>query len=161
MDLTPLFGGALGDRLLGRHRAVVLGGVLRAIGHVVMACKGVFLAAQMWLILGNGCFKLNVSGQVGLLDRFCELRRNHAFSVFYRSVLLGALMAPLMGGTLGQVIDLLNQRWLPVEALHTTSAAKPPAALGGSVLVVPLCIVSLMRAPPPGPQCRAAGSRSA
>src|SRR5206468_11957308 len=65
--LTPFFGGMLADRVLGKRRAVVLGGVLMAIGHFLMASEHLFFPALMFLILGNGAFKPNISTQVGSL----------------------------------------------------------------------------------------------
>ena len=65
--LTPLFGGLLADRLLGQRRTVVVGGVLMAIGHFLMASERLFLVALLFLVVGNGCFKPNVSTQVGAL----------------------------------------------------------------------------------------------
>src|SRR5438105_6637723 len=55
--LTPFFGGMLADRVLGQRRAVILGGILMAIGHFLMASEHLFFPALMFLILGNGAFK--------------------------------------------------------------------------------------------------------
>jgi POT family proton-dependent oligopeptide transporter len=65
--LTPLFGGMLADRLLGQRRTVLLGGALMAVGHFLMASERLFFVALLFLIAGNGCFKPNVSTQVGAL----------------------------------------------------------------------------------------------
>ena len=58
--LTPFFGGMLADRVIGRHRAVILGAVLMAIGHFLMAVESLFFPALLFLILGNGAFKPNI-----------------------------------------------------------------------------------------------------
>ena len=161
--LTPLLGGLLADQLLGRRRAVVVGGVLMAIGHFVMAFEGLFLVALVLLILGNGCFKPNISTQVGLLYAPGDPRRDRAFSVFYMGVNLGAFMAPLVCGTLGQMLGwhygfaaagvgmllglaiyLLNQDKLPQEPLPTASVGKPAAAVAGYMLAVPMGIFGLL-----------------
>ncbi|HYW61250.1 MAG TPA: MFS transporter, partial [Xanthobacteraceae bacterium] len=63
--LTPIFGGILADRVLGHRRTVVLGASLMAIGHFMMAFEPLFLFALLFLILGNGAFKPNMSAQVG------------------------------------------------------------------------------------------------
>ncbi|HUZ31267.1 MAG TPA: hypothetical protein VMV19_04055, partial [Xanthobacteraceae bacterium] len=63
--LTPIFGGLLADRVLGRRRTVVIGAALMAIGHFMMAVQSLFLFALLALILGNGAFKPNISTQVG------------------------------------------------------------------------------------------------
>jgi POT family proton-dependent oligopeptide transporter len=99
---TPIFGGLLADRVLGRRRTVVLGAVLMAIGHFMMALEHLFLFALLALILGNGCFKPNISTQVGRLYAPGDHRRDRAFSIFYVGINLGAFLAPLVCGTLGE-----------------------------------------------------------
>ena len=101
--LTPLFGGLLADRILGQRKTVLIGGVLMAIGHFLMAIESMFLLALMFLIVGNGCFKPNISTQVGSLYPEGDPRRDSAFTIFYMGINLGAFFAPLVCGTLGQV----------------------------------------------------------
>lgn len=161
--LTPFFGGLLADQLLGRRKAVVAGGVLMAIGHFLMAAEGLFFVALMFLIIGNGCFKPNISTQVGGLYAADDPRRDRAYSIFYVGVNLGAFMAPLICGTLGQMVGwhygfgaagvgmllglafyLLNQDKLPVEPLPTASTTAPLAGLAAYVMGVPLGIGALL-----------------
>ncbi|HAM49315.1 MAG TPA: MFS transporter [Nitrospiraceae bacterium] len=101
---TPLFGGMLADRLLGQRRTVILGAVLMAIGHFLMAVERTFFPALIFLILGNGAFKPNISTQVGALYHQGDHRRDRAFSVFYMGINLGAFFSPLVCGTLGEKI---------------------------------------------------------
>jgi POT family proton-dependent oligopeptide transporter len=101
--LTPLFGGILADRFLGQRRSVVLGGVLMAVGHFLMAFESLFLVALLFLILGNGAFKPNISTQVGALYPPGDPRRDGAFTIFYMGINLGAMLSPLVCGTLGQL----------------------------------------------------------
>ena len=101
---TPLFGGLLADRVLGQRRTVVLGGVLMAIGHFLMAVESLFFPALLFLILGNGAFKPNISTQVGALYPPGDRRRDRAFSLFYMGINLGAFFSPLVCGTLGEKI---------------------------------------------------------
>jgi POT family proton-dependent oligopeptide transporter len=101
--LTPVFGGLLADRLLGQRKTVYLGGILMAIGHFLMAIESMFLLALFFLVLGNGCFKPNISTQVGNLYAEDDPRRDRAFTIFYMGVNLGAFFSPLICGTLGQV----------------------------------------------------------
>jgi len=101
---TPLFGGMLADRLLGQRRTVILGGVLMAIGHFLMAAPSLFFPALAFLILGNGAFKPNISTQVGALYPHGDHRRDRAFSIFYMGINLGAFFSPLVCGTLGEKI---------------------------------------------------------
>src|ERR671937_736241 len=100
--LTPIFGGMLADRVLGQHRTIVLGAAMMAIGHFMMAFESLFLLALTMLILGNGAFKPNMSAQVGGLYAPGDQRRDRAYSIFYVGINLGAFLAPLVCGTLGE-----------------------------------------------------------
>jgi POT family proton-dependent oligopeptide transporter len=99
---TPLLGGLLADRVLGQHRTVVLGACLMALGHFMMAFAPFFLLALLLLILGNGAFKPNISAQVGGLYGAGDQRRDRGYSIFYVGINLGAFIAPLVCGTLGE-----------------------------------------------------------
>jgi POT family proton-dependent oligopeptide transporter len=101
---TPFFGGLLADRVLGQRRTVIIGAVLMAIGHFLMASERLFLPALLFLIAGNGCFKPNISTQVGLLYPEGDPRRDGAFTIFYMGINLGAFFSPLVCGTLGQKV---------------------------------------------------------
>ncbi len=100
---TPLFGGMLADRLLGQRKTVVVGGLIMSLGHFLMAFERFFLIAMLLIILGNGCFKPNVSTQVGSLYPEGDPRRDGAFAIFYMGINLGAFISPLICGTLGQL----------------------------------------------------------
>jgi POT family proton-dependent oligopeptide transporter len=99
---TPVFGGLLADRVLGQRRTVIIGAVLMAIGHFMMAVESLFLFALLALILGSGCFKPNISTQVGGLYAPGDDRRDRAYSIFYVGINVGAFLAPLVCGTLGE-----------------------------------------------------------
>src|SRR5438128_6962292 len=99
---TPFFGGMLADRVLGQRRTVIIGAILMAIGHFLMASEHLFFLALMFLILGNGCFKPNLATQVGGLYPPGDPRLDRAYSIYYMGVNLGAFFAPLVCGTLGQ-----------------------------------------------------------
>src|SRR6476661_7858479 len=62
--LTPIFGGFLADRVLGRRRTVLLGALIMAAGHFLMAFEPAFLFALLSLIIGVGMFKGNIASQV-------------------------------------------------------------------------------------------------
>ncbi len=100
--LTPIFGGLLADRVLGQRRTVIVGAVLMAIGHFMMAVEQLFLFALLALILGSGAFKPNISTQVGGLYAPGDRRRDRAYSIFYVGINVGAFLAPLICGTLGE-----------------------------------------------------------
>lgn len=100
--LTPLLGGFLADRYLGNKWAIIIGGSLMAIGHFAMAFEepAIFYAALVFLIVGNGFFKPNMSTQVGRLYAVGDPRRDAAYTIFYMGINLGAFLAPLVCGAL-------------------------------------------------------------
>jgi proton-dependent oligopeptide transporter, POT family len=97
---TPVLGGLVADRLLGRHRTVIIGGLLMALGHFMMAFETLFLVALSLLIVGIGAFKPNISSEVGALYAPGDDRRDRAYSIFYLGINVGAFLAPLVCGTL-------------------------------------------------------------
>lgn len=102
--MTPFFGGMLADRVLGARLAVVIGGILMALGHLVMTWEHqlAFYLALTLLILGNGFFKPNISAIVGTLYPKGSHRRDGGFTIFYMGVNLGAAMSPLLCGYIGE-----------------------------------------------------------
>ncbi len=100
--LTPLFGGMLADRILGQRKSVIIGGVLMAIGQFTLTSEALFLPGLIILILGNGCFKPNISTQVGGLYPKGDPRLDRAYTIFYAGINVGAFFSPLICGTLGQ-----------------------------------------------------------
>ena len=139
--LTPIIGGFLADRVLGKHRTVLLGAVTMAAGHFLMAFEASFLFALLCLILGSGMFKGNIASQVGSLYKMEDLRRADAFQLFYLGINAGVIAAPLVVGTLAETqgwhygfgaagvgmlialaIYVLGRKYLPAE--HFTIGGK-------------------------------------
>src|SRR3954465_4581645 len=102
--LTPIFGGFLADRVLGRRRTVLLGGLTMAAGHFLMAFETAFLFALLCLVLGCGMFKGNIASQVGALYKPEDLRRADAFQIFYLGINAGLIISPLIVGSLGEKV---------------------------------------------------------
>ena len=100
--LTPLLGGWLADRTLGQKRAVVLGGTLMALGHFSLAFEALFFPGLFLVGLGNGFFITSTTTQVGQLYREGDPRRDRAYTVYYVGINIGAFLAPLVCGTLGE-----------------------------------------------------------
>src|SRR4051812_27152626 len=100
--LTPILGGLIADRFLGRRRAVLLGALIMAAGHFLMALEPAFIFALLCLVAGCGLFKGNIASQVGALYKPQDLRAADAFQIFYLGINAGVIAAPLIVGTLGE-----------------------------------------------------------
>ncbi|MDI1249119.1 MAG: peptide MFS transporter [Lacunisphaera sp.] len=145
--LTPIAGGFIADRWLGRTRTITIGAILMTAGHFLMAFDFSFLLALLCLLTGVGCFKGNLASQVGSLYKPEDLRRADAFQIYYLFINAAVIASPLIAGTLGEVygwhygfgaagvgmvlgliIYLSGRQWLPKEAPRATSverAARP------------------------------------
>lgn len=160
--LTPIFGGLLGDRYIGRRRAVMLGAVMMAFGHFIMAFEAAFLLALLCLVLGCGLLKGNLAAQVGALYDREDRRRDAAFSLYYMAINLGAFIAPLICGTLGELygwhygfgaagIGMLiglgiywhGQRHMPVDVLAVQGGERTPLTRRDSQVVAALLLILL------------------
>lgn len=102
--LTPILGGLIADRWLGRRAALIAGGAIMALGHFLMAFEGAFLFALISLIVGVGLFKGNIASQVGELYKDGDNRRAMAFQIFYIAINVSVIAAPLVSGTLGEKV---------------------------------------------------------
>jgi POT family proton-dependent oligopeptide transporter len=102
--LTPVFGGYMADRFWGQRYTVILGGVLMAVAEFVLTQTPLFFVGLLLLIIGNGFFKPNISTQVGNLYRPGDSRIDRAYSIFYVGINIGATLAPLICGTLGEEV---------------------------------------------------------
>jgi len=142
---TPIVGGVIADKWLGRNTTLIVGGVLMAIGHFLMAIQSAFVFALLALLLGVGAFKGNIATQVGALYGPNDLRRAMAFQIFYIFINVSVIVAPLISGTLGQkvgwhygfgcagvvmvlglLIYLSGRRYLPAEELSARSDEPRP-----------------------------------
>ena len=104
--MMTLPGGWVADRLIGQRRAVLYGGILIACGHFSMAVPSTttFYVGLFLIVIGTGLLKGNVSVIVGALYGKNDIRRDAGFSIFYMGINLGAFVAPLICGYLGQKI---------------------------------------------------------
>lgn len=100
-------GGLLADRLLGQKKTVMLGGFLLCIGHIVLAFDAVwaFYTGIILIVLGVGALKPNISTMVGGLYKQGDIKRDSAFTIFYIGINIGAFIAPLLVGYVGEVIN--------------------------------------------------------
>ena len=131
---TPIIGGTIADRWLGKRRAVIIGATVMAAGHFMMAFEPAFYFALATIALGNGLFLPTLPSQINDLYGADDPRRPWAYNVYYVGVNVGAFLAPLVCGFLGEnygwhwgfgaagvgmltglVIYLCGQRYLPAE----------------------------------------------
>jgi proton-dependent oligopeptide transporter, POT family len=168
---TPIFGGILADRVLGRTNTLILGGLLMALGHFLMAIESAFVFALLSLLLGVGAFKGNIASQVGALYGPNDLRRAMAFQIFYIFINVSVIIAPLISGTLGQkvgwhygfgcagvvmvlglIIFLMGRRWLPPDERPRRAADQKREKLSRDdwmcvlylVILIPVMAIALL-----------------
>ena len=165
--LTPILGGILADRLIGKTRTVILGAVLLTLGHWLMGYEQSFLIALFCLVFGVGCFKTNITGQVGDLYTRDDSRRARAFQIFVLAISTASVAAPLVCGTLGEKVGwswgfgaagvgmviglaayLLGRRWLPGESARVVrlrTAPRPRLMPGeGRVILVLVLLLPVL-----------------
>lgn len=169
--LTPILGGIVADRWLGRKATLIAGAVIMSLGHFLMAFEGLFLFALISLVVGVGLFKGNIASQVGELYKPGDLRRAMAFQIFYIAINVSVIAAPLVAGTLGEkvgwhygfgtagvvmvlglIIYLKAGHWLPADnrAPKGDKAAKVRLTrsdwprLGALAVLVPVLAVAMM-----------------
>lgn len=147
--LVSLPGGWIADRFLGQRRSVLYGGVLIAAGNLLLAVPGLtpFYAGLAVIVAGTGLLKPNVSTLVGQLYQPGDRRRDAGFSIYYMGINLGAFLAPLACGYLGQNINwhlgfvlaavgmifglvqyVADGRYLGDAGLHPAPASSPEEA---------------------------------
>tara|TARA_B100000780_G_scaffold277770_1_gene249277 strand:+ start:1482 stop:2891 length:1410 start_codon:yes stop_codon:yes gene_type:complete len=103
--LTPIIGGYLADKYLGTQKTIFIGGVTMMLGHFLMVFPNLLFLAMGLLIIGNGYFKPNISTLLGRLYKNNDVRRDSGFSLFYIGINLGAFLAPLIVGYVGETIN--------------------------------------------------------
>jgi proton-dependent oligopeptide transporter, POT family len=158
---TPIIGGTIADRWLGKRRAVIIGATIMAAGHFMMAFEPAFYFALATIALGNGLFLPTLPSQINDLYHADDPRRPWAYNVYYVGVNVGAFLAPLVCGFLGEtygwhygfgaagvgmltglLIYLLGHRHLPEErrAAEQARPANPRAHHGRDTVLLLLGI---------------------
>jgi POT family proton-dependent oligopeptide transporter len=142
---TPIVGGVIADRLLGKRRAVIIGASIMAAGHFMMAFEPLFYVALGTIALGNGLFLPSLPSQINDLYKPGDPRRGWAYNVYYVGINIGGFLAPLICGTLGEfygwhygfgaaglgmlaglVIYVAGRKYLPPEAPRAPTEDLPP-----------------------------------
>ena len=111
--LFPVVGGILADKILGFRKAILFGGILMMAGHFALSLEGLFFSGNMQLfflsltliIIGNGFFKPNISSFLGNFYGLNDSRKDGAFTIFYMGVNIGALLAIVTCGYVGEQIS--------------------------------------------------------
>ena len=101
---TPILGGILADRYLGRRRAILIGGSIMAAGHFMMAFEPMLYVALATIAIGNGLFLPSLPSQIDSLYSAGDPRRGWAYNVYYVGVNVGGFLAPIICGTLGETL---------------------------------------------------------
>ncbi|MFZ4690277.1 MAG: peptide MFS transporter, partial [Polymorphobacter sp.] len=142
---TPAIGGYIGDRWLGRRRSIMAGALLMAAGHFCMAFDVTFLLALLLLILGTGAMNANLFSQLGSVYPAADRRRDDGLQLYYLALNIGAFVAPVVSGWLGQeqgyhiafstagfgmlvglVVYAAGQRNLPADPVRVAGAPRAP-----------------------------------
>ena len=146
---TPIVGGAIADRYLGKKWAVIIGATTMAAGHFMMAFEPLFYFALATIAVGNGLFLPSLPSQINDLYGPDDPRRGWAYNVYYVGVNVGGFLAPLVCGTLGEtygwhygfgaagvgmlaglLIYLWGGRYLPESQAKATPAELAPRPSG-------------------------------
>jgi POT family proton-dependent oligopeptide transporter len=102
--LTPILGGYIADRLIGRTATVAIGASMMAAGYFLLCVEQTFLIGIFALLFGVGCFKGNIAAQVGDLYTIDDPRRADGFQVYFLGIQIAVIVAPLITGTLGEKV---------------------------------------------------------
>jgi POT family proton-dependent oligopeptide transporter len=100
---TPIFGGIIADRWLGKRRAVILGATIMAAGHFMMSFDALLYFALATIALGNGLFLPTLPSQINDLYEAGDPKRGRAYNIYYVGINIGGFLAPLICGTLGEM----------------------------------------------------------
>ena len=104
---TGIFGGAIADNWLGQKKSVLLGGIFIILGQFSLAVESMtaFYSGLFLLVIGVGLLKPNISTMVGSLYKSGDARRDSGFTIFYIGINIGAVLAPLIVGYYGEMVD--------------------------------------------------------
>ena len=106
--LTPLLGGMIADRFTGYRKAILIGALIMTLGHASMALEGFsqnfFYVGLLFMILGNGMFKPNISSMVGQLYPDTSAKKDAGYTIFYMGINAGAFLGMLLCGYIGEKI---------------------------------------------------------
>ena len=104
--LSSIPGGIIADKFIGQKKAVILGGSLLVVGHSILAIQNItaFYIGLGLIIAGVGCLKPNISTMVGGLYPKGDDRRDKGFTIFYIGINVGAFLAGIIIGYVGETM---------------------------------------------------------
>ena len=104
--LSSIPGGIIADKFIGQKKAVILGGSLLVVGHSILAVQNItaFYIGLGLIIAGVGCLKPNISTMVGGLYPKGDDRRDKGFTIFYIGINVGAFLAGIIIGYVGETM---------------------------------------------------------
>ena len=160
---TPILGGYVADRWLGKRRAIVIGGSIMAVGHFMMTFPPLFYPALACIALGNGLFLPSLPSQIDDLYERGDPRVGWAYNVYYVGVNIGGFLAPLVCGTVGEIwgwhwgfglagvgmclgltFYLWGQRYLPpqTKGRRAASGAPPQGSFDRSTVLLLIAVAA-------------------
>ncbi len=158
---TPIIGGVIADRALGKRRAIILGGSIMAAGHFMMTFQPLFYPALATIALGNGLFLPSLPSQIDDLYQPGDPRVGWAYNVYYVGINIGGFLAPLACGAVGELygwhwgfglagigmcvglaIYIWGQRYLPAQAPRTVSGSAPRGTFDRNTVVLLVAIAA-------------------
>lgn len=161
--VTPLIGGPIADRVLGRTKTVTLGALLMVVGTFLLAANQTFLFGLAFLLGGIGCFKGNIAAQVGDLYTIDDPRRAVGFQMYFMGIQFAVILSPLICSTLGEKYNyhwgflaagggmllglatyLLGRKRYPPEPLRRGVAKEKREKLKGRDLAAVILLVALL-----------------
>lgn len=97
-------GGWIADRFLGQKKSVLVGGILLVAGHGILSLQAMwsFYMGLSLIVAGVGMLKPNISTMVGGLYKPGDIRRDKGFTIFYIGINVGAFLASIIVGYVGE-----------------------------------------------------------
>jgi len=157
--LTPMLGGIVTDRWLGRRRAIILGGAIMALGHFLLTFEPFFYAGLAVIVIGNGFFLPAIPAQIGDLYRPGDPRHAGAYNIYYVGINIGGFLAPFVCGTLGELygwhwgfgaagvgmlsgllLYILGGKYLPAEPVRQPAASPVRTRFSGRIILLMLAV---------------------
>lgn len=167
VEIGGVIGGTLADKYLGLRKAILTGGVLIALGHLCLSLgdqNGAFFWSLALIIIGSSLFSGNITALLGQFYHQEDPRREAGFTLFYMGINIGALLATLLCGAVGEIygwhygfglaaIGMLigNIAFLSLHSLLEDKGKGPTIWLGKKVILsavyfsigIPLCVFLL------------------